>query len=146
MRKTRALVTAVVLLATAAAGVATVQVVTVDGDSMMPTLHNGQFVLAVRRAGRPRVGDIVLIRRDRDILVKRVAYLPSQQVAPLDLPLFARCSDYFEAGRRPHSLRVPAGRVVVMGDNRANSDDSRRFGPVRMADVVGRVIAVSPFP
>ena len=31
-------------------------------------------------------------------------------------------------------------RFVVMGDNRGNSEDSRRFGPVRRSTVVGRTV------
>jgi len=35
---------------------------------------------------------------------------------------------------------VPAGRLVVLGDNAAHSFDSRRAGYVLAADVVGVVI------
>ncbi len=35
-------------------------------------------------------------------------------------------------------LQVPPEHVFVMGDNRNQSEDSRRFGPVPVADVVGR--------
>jgi len=35
--------------------------------------------------------------------------------------------------------RVPNGRCFVLGDNRPVSQDSRHFGPVPLADVLGRV-------
>ena len=53
---------------------------------------------------------------------------------PLDEP-------YLTAGYRMRDLSpfyVPADHVWVMGDNRDNSQDSRRFGPVPLEDVVGR--------
>ena len=35
---------------------------------------------------------------------------------------------------------VPDGTVLVMGDNRANSTDSRDYGPVDQDDISGRVL------
>ena len=37
---------------------------------------------------------------------------------------------------------VPAGRVFVMGDNRANSQDSRSIGPVDEDKIVGRAFVI----
>ncbi|MGV8495557.1 signal peptidase I, partial [Pseudomonas aeruginosa] len=49
-----------------------------------------------------------------------------------------------QALRQPDSLRmaertVPAGQYFMLGDNRDNSNDSRYWGYVPRADLVGRV-------
>ena len=36
-------------------------------------------------------------------------------------------------------VTVPAGTVFVMGDNRGDSRDSRRYGPVDQDELIGRV-------
>jgi signal peptidase I len=122
------------------------QVASVRGDSMMPALRDGQLVLALRRFGTLRRGDVVLIRRGHEILVKRVAYLPGDHVVPMDRQLFAGVRDFFEAGATSGDLVVPAERIVVMGDNRPRSEDSRRFGPVAIRSVAGRVVVSSSVP
>lgn len=38
--------------------------------------------------------------------------------------------------------RIPAGRIFVMGDNRANSEDSRILGPIAKDKVIGRAFVV----
>ena len=38
--------------------------------------------------------------------------------------------------------RIPAGRIFVMGDNRANSEDSRILGPIEQDKVIGRAFVV----
>jgi signal peptidase I len=44
-------------------------------------------------------------------------------------------------------VRVPAGDLFVMGDNRCNSSDSRVFGPIAEDLVVGRAFVLAwPFP
>lgn len=40
-----------------------------------------------------------------------------------------------------HPVRVPAGDVYLMGDNRGDSDDSRFWGPVPTGWVIGKVVA-----
>jgi signal peptidase I len=38
-------------------------------------------------------------------------------------------------------VRVKPGTIFVMGDNRANSDDSRDFGAVPTDRIIGRAVA-----
>ncbi|GAB3971081.1 S26 family signal peptidase [Plantactinospora veratri] len=117
-------------------------VVTVEGGSMEPTLHGHDRVVARRTpARRLRVGQIVVVEqprfdpgrsgstsggglRDRRWMIKRLAALPGDPLPP----------GVTVAGG---AASVPAGRVVVLGDNRDASTDSRTFGPVPLDQVLG---------
>ena len=120
----------------------------VQGHSMDPTYHDGQWLL-VRRPNWPspslRVGDVVVFRLEDDLLVKRIAALPGQEIPEQKIVLVVRPSH-----RRPGSWetaviaadpgRVPKGQLYVLGDNSPVSDDSRSFGPVPISALLGRVI------
>ncbi len=71
-------------------------------------------------------GETIEIRDNRVLIDGRVLdepYLPPGTVmADMD-PVF-----------------VPEGSVFVMGDNRAHSSDSRRFGPIPMKDILGEAV------
>ncbi|MEV5576690.1 S26 family signal peptidase [Spirillospora sp. NPDC052269] len=121
-----------VLAAVAASAVAahrTLILTTVDGDSMEPTLHSGDRVL-IRRTRRPRRGQITLLRSEPHdyLLLKRTVavsgdHLPKEW-AEFDVESIADAT-------------VPTDAIVVMGDNRPASYDSRHFGHVRKARVLG---------
>jgi nickel-type superoxide dismutase maturation protease len=87
----------------------------VEGESMSPGLQPGERVVVNRLAywlREPRPGDVVVLRdpRQRDrLLVKRIE---------------ARDDD---------------GRWLVAGDNAAASTDSRAFGLVERALILGKV-------
>jgi signal peptidase I len=103
----------------------------VRGGSMAPSLHAGDLVLTlpVRRPGH---GEVVLVRDPRvptRVQVKRVVGLPGDHVE-------------LRGG-----TRVPPGHVVVLGDARDASTDSRVYGPVPLALVDRRVpLRLSPRP
>jgi signal peptidase I len=111
--------------------------VIVSGQSMMPTLKNGKEVFvsdAYWLVGAIRDGDIVVIKGDGpgDYIIKRVYKMGGETVdvinMPLDVPLAS--APYI----------VPAGEFYVLGDNRAVSEDSRRFHSVEFNRIIGKVI------
>ena len=125
----------------------------VTSGSMRPTLSSGDTVVVDKLTGRwraPEIGDLVVFHDPRagELAVKRVVALGGQEVALEDgvlhvdgvrrdgpgIDLEGVDSVYFGP------VTVPVGAVFLMGDNRADSIDSRDFGPVRLDDLVGRVV------
>lgn len=126
--------------------------------SMRPTLSEGQFLLINRyvyRWASPRRGEIVVLRtpgKPRWLYVKRVVGLAEETLAirngrvvidgkPLNEP-YARGS----TGPDMEPVRIPSDSVFVLGDNRAESEDSRHFGVVARAQLVGKVRPDGRFP
>jgi signal peptidase I len=123
-------------------------VTVVDGASMEPALRSGDRVL-IHRTTRIRVGQIVVLefpdlpsgrapvteRGRRQLLLKRAVAvqgdrLPTEWEDP-DLDAIA-------------GTVVPPGSVVVLGDNRATSWDSRHYGFVHRERLVGVMIRHLP--
>jgi signal peptidase I len=118
-------------------------VTVVDGASMEPALRSGDRVL-VHRTQRIRVGQIVVLEfpdlpsgrapvteRGRQLLLKRAVAVQGDR-----LPTEWEDPDLDEIAGRV----VPPGSVVVLGDNRATSWDSRHYGFVRRERLVGVMI------
>ncbi|WP_433287288.1 S26 family signal peptidase [Micromonospora sp. CA-244673] len=119
--------------------------VSVVGRSMEPTLRAGDRVLARRvPLDRVRAGDVVVVRAPAamtagrpgrpdegpGLLIKRAHAVPGDPVPVRRVPLLRQ---------RPEST-VPAGRLVVLGDNPPFSYDSRECGYIPGPDVLGVVI------
>jgi signal peptidase I len=125
----------------------------VAGLSMEPYIRSGEYVLIntfAYRIGAPHRGEIVAFRHEGDartVFIKRVIGLPGDRIridrgqvyingARLEEPYVAHAD-----GRSFAQLLVPAASVYVLGDNRAESEDSRFFGPVGDDRLIGRAIA-----
>jgi signal peptidase I len=138
----------------------------VPSGSMEPTLHcarpgsncTGTFndrVVADRLAYRfsdPRRGQIVVFRAPRNAcgvggtFVKRLIGRPGETVVERDGAVFVDgkrlAEPYVEPRLRDHmsgTWHVPAGHYFFLGDDRANSCDSRMWGSVPRSALVGPV-------
>jgi signal peptidase I len=119
---------------------------------MEPRIHSGEFVLIntlAYRVGGIRRGDIVAFRHDvptPTTYLKRVVGLPGERIS-IDRgsvridgkPLDERYVRYRDA-RSHRAVVVPSDGLYVLGDNRANSDDSRNWGILPERDVIGKAI------
>jgi signal peptidase I len=125
----------------------------VDGFSMEPTLHNGEFVIVNKLAyqfGDPKHGDVIVFRYPRDPdqeYIKRVIGLPGDRVRIINGQVYVNDElieePYIAAPPRYQSeWSVPKDALFVLGDNRNNSSDSHNWGPVPMEYVIGRALFV----
>lgn len=134
------------------------RVVEVDGNSMQPTLYNGDRLVlsAINFAYVP--GDIVVIDRYvKEPLVKRMVAMQGDKVEITSAGiLYINGVQQYEAyiqgdilqNDMLESVTVPEGYVLVLGDNRTDSLDSREdeVGLIPMEDIVGKVVfRIAPF-
>jgi len=132
-------------------------VLEIHGNSMSPTLENGDIVLSIKTSALKR-GDICCLYYNNHILVKRVIGLQGDVVNMdengnvyvngelLDEPYIVEksigdCDIAF-----PYT--VPEQTVFVLGDNRDTSVDSRnsQLGAIALDELVGKIVfRVWPF-
>jgi signal peptidase I len=124
-----------------------------QGPSMEPSLYVGHRVLTEKITYRfhiPRRGDVVILERQSEeiSLIKRVVGLPGELVEVRGGHTFIDGQQIAEpwvtdfGGRGYGPSVIPAEHVFILGDNRANSRDSREIGPVPISAIKGRVFLV----
>ncbi len=149
----------------------------VEGPSMEPGLHDGQFLLVNKAVyfklpigdiakfipfldaedgeetflfHGPQRGDVIVFRYpldpDRDF-IKRIIGVPGDRVRVVEGIVYvndvALDEDYItdRPGRDLEEERVvPPENYFVLGDNRANSSDSRRWGFVPEENIIGKAL------
>jgi signal peptidase I len=126
----------------------------VESWSMAPTLAPGRLVLT-RRPGRSRDfrrGDVVVVDSDElgRAVVKRVVGLAGEHVVVSRSGLQVDGRPVAEPyvvhqGGPSGSFDVPEGRLLLLGDNRARSDDSRSWRqPYLPVEAVRGTVLLSP--
>ena len=136
----------------------------VEGRSMQPNIESGNHVLINTLAYGVALGPLVLTRTpisrgdivaferghgdDAKIFLKRVIALPGETVALLNGTVTVQGQPLREAydllpdHSSMNAALVPPGTVFVLGDNRAESNDSRSFGPIAQSSIIGKAVFV----
>ncbi len=130
----------------------------VQGASMEPTFHNGNYIFTSKvtyRFRSPQRGDVIVFRspRNPDIeYIKRIIGLPGDRIMISDREVYVNgiklnegyisdathvMPEGFVKENQP--VEVPNDYLFVMGDNRPRSSDSREFGPIKFTSVIGQV-------
>ena len=141
----------------------------IPSSSMVPTLGVYDRIV-VQKAfftwHDVREGDIVVFShppldqcggpQEEGDLVKRVIALPGQTIyssgnsiyvngrllAEPYLPHYDPLGPPIPDASRQHPFRVPSGEFYVLGDNRADSCDSRYWGAIKGVSIIGKVVLV----
>ncbi|KAH8306558.1 hypothetical protein KR018_011973 [Drosophila ironensis] len=118
------------------------------GPSMEPTLFSDNVLVTERISKHWRTyqpGDIVIavspINASQFICKRIVAVSGDQVLTQQPHPIEAECS--LESNRRKPVMAkdyVPRGYVWIEGDNKANSSDSRYYGPIPVGLIRSRVL------
>lgn len=126
--------------------------VVVQGSSMYPTLHNNDRLIINKieyETGDPKYGQIVILRHTKGVdFVKRVIGKGGDTISVKDNTVYrnGKALDEPYVNSVPYDdfpeVTVPKGKYFVMGDNRANSLDSRyaEVGFISKKDMIGHVV------
>lgn len=130
----------------------------VDGMSMEPTLHNGEFILVNKAAylfHPPERGDVIVFEYPRDTQVdyiKRIIAIPGDTISVVGTRVtvdgvtltepYVNQADNSNPFQNFTNRHVPSSDYFVMGDNRGNSSDSRDWGFVPRQDIIGEATFV----
>lgn len=136
----------------------------VEGESMMPTMLNSDRLIVSKlsyKISEPERFDLIVFHAGFHLdYIKRVIGLPgdrieyrddilyvnNQPIEELFLQDYKHLLDGNEKLTENFTLEeiigqqvVPDNSVLVLGDNRRNSTDSRRIGVISFSDIVGKV-------
>jgi signal peptidase I len=136
----------------------------VKGASMEPNFEDGDYLLVDEisyRFNPPQRGDVVVFRSPEDksqFFIKRIIGLPGETVEiknnvvviyndenPGGLNIPENYLEYRQLTTGDIKYKLGAEEFYVLGDNRMQSADSRRWGPLPRENIIGRVF-LRPWP
>lgn len=129
----------------------------VDGDSMVPNFHDGDYLLIdelTYRFREPERGEVIVFRPPQNVnnyYIKRIIGLPGETVEIQNGVIsisnekepqgFSLEENYLHNLKTAGDVTVElkAGEYFVLGDNRYASYDSRQWGILPQKNIVGLV-------
>lgn len=133
----------------------------VQGDSMLPNFKNGELILTDKvnyKLRAPKRGEVIVFKapqnRQKDF-IKRIIATPGEKIKIENGKVFINNEPLPESYLAPGAqtfagptilegseITVPENYLVVFGDNRSHSSDSREFGSIKKENIVGRAFVI----
>ena len=149
-----------------------IQPFVVDGDSMLPNFINNEYLIAEKISydfKPPSRGDVVIFRYPKNpeiIYIKRIIGLPGEAIEMKDGKVYiaesidSQPKELFESyvlattktyvfseseKNQEYKVALKDNEYFVLGDSREHSSDSREWGVLPRANIIGRVwLTVTP--
>ena len=121
----------------------------VSGNSMKPTLQNGDLVISTNTFDENSIekGDIIVFIQDETQMIKRVVATPGDEIWIENGNLYVngeispyQFSEIEQAGVLTNHVFIHANEYFCMGDNHNESRDCREFGPIKFDQIKYKVI------
>lgn len=112
-------------------------IIRVNGDSMNPTLHDQQLLLA-KKSKSITYNTIAIFNFKDQLLIKRVIGLPRDNIKIQNEQLFLNGKFLLKLNNSSFdnlNLIINQNNFFALGDNLANSLDSRHFGTFFITDI-----------
>lgn len=126
----------------------------VIGPSMEPNYNEGEIYILNKikyKITKPKRFEVVVVDTESSkYMIKRIIGLPGEEIEYKDNILYIngeQIKEEFETGSITNdfntnslgSAKIPENMYLVLGDNRGDSTDSRKFGFVSIDDIIGKV-------
>jgi signal peptidase I len=102
------------------------RVIKIQGNSMYPTLKNNTFAIAdkyLHKLFAIQKGDILLLKIDNKEVVKKIVGFPGETII-ID----------------SNTIELSKDEIYIIGENLSESIDSREYGPVKLSNILGKVV------
>lgn len=128
-----------------------IDVITVEGISMYPTLneYHDKVILEKYKQFTDDYdrGDVVVVKLENRNIIKRVIGLPNETIKIKNSDVYINGElleePYLDDSVKTYpdmTIKIPSDSIFVMGDNRENSLDSRSIGAIKIDDIMGKSV------